>query len=60
MIGIEDPIIWSAYLLCILTTAVCVVYSIVNWNSGDESPSSKEDIKGTKIGKEREKGLSSD
>ncbi len=36
MFGIDDPQIWSAYLLCILSAVFCVLYGIVNWNKGDE------------------------
>ena len=36
MFGIDDPQVWSAYLVCILSTLFCVVYGIVNWNKGDE------------------------
>ncbi len=39
MLGIEDFWIWSAYLGCILSTLVCVVYGVITWNKGgDESP----------------------
>jgi hypothetical protein len=37
MLGIEDPKIWSAYLLCILSALFCVAYGIINWNKGDEA-----------------------
>ena len=37
MLGIDDPLIWSAYLLCLLSTLLCVVYGALNWNKGDES-----------------------
>lgn len=37
MLGIEDPLIWMAYLLCILSAILCVVYGAVNWNKGDEA-----------------------
>jgi len=40
MFGIKDPGIWSAYLICILSAIVCVVYGIVNWNKGDEGATS--------------------
>lgn len=29
MFGIEDPWIWSAYLLCILSALLCVVYGLI-------------------------------
>jgi len=44
MLGIDDPQIWSAYILCILSSIFCVVYGIFNWNKGGESVS-KEDKK---------------
>lgn len=37
MLGISDPWIWSAYLLCILSAATCVIYGLLNWNKGAES-----------------------
>ncbi|MFZ2377481.1 MAG: symporter small accessory protein [Methanothrix sp.] len=36
MLGIEDPWIWGVYILCILSTLLCVIYGIVNWNRGSE------------------------
>lgn len=43
MLGIDDPAIWLAYLLCILSTLLCVIYGAMNWNKGDE-PLQQEDI----------------
>jgi len=39
MLGLEDPWVALAYILCILSTVLCVVYGIVTWNKGDEEPS---------------------
>lgn len=36
MLGLSDPWIWSIYLLCILSSALCVVYGLLNWNRGAE------------------------
>ncbi|MDI6643714.1 MAG: hypothetical protein QME14_01550 [Methanobacteriaceae archaeon] len=36
MLGINDPWIWGAYILCILSALLCVVYGIINWNKGAE------------------------
>lgn len=44
MLGIKDPTVWIAYLLCIASTALCVVYGLLCWNRGDE-PTEKEDIR---------------
>lgn len=39
MLGFTDPWIFIVYLLCILSTTLCVVYGIINWNKGaDEEP----------------------
>ncbi len=27
-----------AYILCIVATLLCVVYGLINWNKGDETP----------------------
>ena len=36
MFGLPDPWIWSAYLLCILSALLCVIYGLMNWNKGEE------------------------
>lgn len=36
MLGINDPWIVAAYLLCIASTLLCVVYGLINWNRGGE------------------------
>jgi hypothetical protein len=37
VLGINDPWIAAAYLLCIASTLLCVVYGLVNWNRGGEA-----------------------
>ena len=37
MLGISDFGIWSAYLLCIASTLLCLGYGILNWNKGQEA-----------------------
>jgi hypothetical protein len=37
MMGITDPWILTAYLLCILSTLACIVYGYLNWNKGAEN-----------------------
>lgn len=44
MLGIDDPKIWSVYLLCIFSALFCVIYGAVNWNKGEE-PIYQEDKK---------------
>ena len=36
MLGIEDTGVWIAYVLCIASALLCVVYGALNWNKGDE------------------------
>jgi hypothetical protein len=36
MFGIDDPMVWMAYLLCLAATAACIVYGVRNWNRGDD------------------------
>jgi len=37
MLGIDDPWILAVYLLCILSTLLCVAYGLINWNKGAET-----------------------
>jgi hypothetical protein len=37
MLGIPDLWISCAYLLCILSAVLCVVYGVYNWNRGNEN-----------------------
>jgi hypothetical protein len=37
MLGLDDPLIALAALLCLLSTAACVAYSWLNWNRGDQA-----------------------
>jgi hypothetical protein len=36
MLGIEDKGVLTAYLLCIASTILCIVYGLLNWNKGNE------------------------
>ena len=51
LLGIEDPWVWMAYLLCIASMLLCVVYGLINWNRGDE-PVKQEDVAWAKEEKE--------
>jgi hypothetical protein len=51
MLGIADGWVVLAYLLCILSTLLCVAYGLVNWNKGDE-PVKQEDVSWAKEEKE--------
>lgn len=36
MLGIEDKWVAAAYVLCILSSLLCVAYGIINWNRGED------------------------
>jgi heme exporter protein D len=33
MLGIDDPLVWLAYVGCIAMAAVCVIYGVVRRNA---------------------------
>lgn len=37
LLGIPDPWVWLAYVLCFLSALACVIYSWRNWNRGDDA-----------------------
>ncbi len=41
-LGIDNPQIWLAYILCILRFVFCVIYGALNWNKGDDSISGED------------------
>ena len=47
MFGISDVWVSLAYLLCILSTLLCIVYGLIYWNKGgeDESEQISEELK---------------
>jgi len=51
ILGIEDFGVQLAYILCVLSTILCVIYGLINWNRGDE-PVKSEDVKWAKEEKE--------
>ena len=48
MLGLEDFWIWSAYLLCILSAILCLVYGAIMWNKGGEKSPTAQDIEWAK------------
>ncbi|MBI9019287.1 MAG: hypothetical protein JEZ07_18700 [Phycisphaerae bacterium] len=56
MLGIEDKGVLAAYLLCLLSAGLCVIYGIINWNKGDESVD-PDDVKWAKTEKQVEEDL---
>jgi len=45
MLGIEGFWVLLAYLLCIASAALCVIYGLLNWNRGDDAPVRQEDVR---------------
>jgi hypothetical protein len=45
MFGISDPWVWLAYCLCLLSTALCVVWGISRWNWEEPREEPPEEIK---------------
>ena len=56
VLGIDDPWVWSAYILTILSMLLCVIYGALNWNKGDEDEEAqiKEEVEWHKKEKEME------
>lgn len=50
MLGIEDKWVAAAYLLCIGSAVLCVVYGLATWNrGGEEAPQQQaEDVQEAK------------
>lgn len=44
MLGIDDPQIWIAYVLCFLSAIGCIVYGALKWNVGAEEEMKAETI----------------
>lgn len=42
MLGIEDPWVAAAYILCLLSALLCVVWGIMKWNKGDNEEPEEE------------------
>lgn len=45
MLGIEDPWVVTAYLLCIISALFCLIWGVVKWNQDDPEPEPDEEIK---------------
>ena len=46
VLGIEDPWVWGAYVLCILSTLLCIFYGLLRWDRGllDEEEEIEEEL----------------
>jgi hypothetical protein len=36
MLGIDDFYVSLAYVLCLASTALCVIYGLISWNRGED------------------------
>jgi len=45
MLGIEDPWVVTAFILCITSALLCLVWGIIKWNQDDPDPESDEEIR---------------
>ena len=59
MFGLSDAGISVVYLLCILSTLLCVIYGVLNWNKGynKEADEIDEELKWEQKEKEIEETL---
>jgi len=48
VLGIEDPQIWLAYVLCVLSALGCMVYGALNWK-GEEKQAVKSEAQRTAV-----------
>ena len=48
MFGMADPWIAAAYILCILSSLLCVVYGWMKWNSDGDTAAGDETAKWAK------------
>jgi hypothetical protein len=42
MFGLEDGWIIAAYVACLASTAICVIYGVICWNRGGEEVAPKD------------------
>ena len=56
MLGIEDKYVWLAYVLCIASSLLCVAYSLLMRNRGQDQVE-QQDIKWTAEEKKVEEEL---
>ncbi len=36
MLGIDDPLVWLAYILCPAATGLSLLWGLYHWNENDE------------------------
>ena len=45
MLGIEDPWVVAAFVLCIVSALFCLVWGILKWNQDDPEDEPEEEIR---------------
>jgi hypothetical protein len=45
MLGIEDPWVITAYILCIISALLCLIWGAINWNQDDPESEPEEEIR---------------
>jgi hypothetical protein len=45
MLGIEDPWVILAYILCIASALLCLIWGILKWNVNDADEEPEEEIR---------------
>ena len=45
VLGIQDPGVWLAYVLCIASSLLCIVWGIVKWNAEDKSDEPEAEVR---------------
>lgn len=58
MLGIDDVWVWLPYVLCLISTAGCIVYGVVSWNrDGVDVPPAPEDLEWAKEERDIEEAM---
>lgn len=45
MLGIEDPWVVAAYILCIASALACLAWGVAKWNQDDPDPEPEDEIR---------------
>ena len=45
MLNIPDPWVSAAFVLCLLSSLLCVVWGALKWNESDQRPESDDDVR---------------
>jgi len=56
ILGIKDGYVALAYILCIASALLCIIYGLICWNRGDETVR-QEDVQWAKEEKQAESEL---